>query len=149
MRRIARAAVPLLIAGALAAPASAGSEAGSLIARRVAALGDELDLDPVTRAGIQGLLEASWALGADLRDEAWRAQVELWALLEEEPPDQEAILAQVERVGEARTALARHRTSALLQVRSLLTREQWTRLRELREERRRSARETVFFLLSE
>lgn len=139
----------LLLAGlvlALAAPAAAfgrghpgrgghggpgghGPHLGAMIDHHAELLG----LDEDTRATIRQIVEDSHAERKELRRETKEARAILHEMLEADVPDRDAVLDQVERVGELKTASKKHRVETLLEIRSLLTPEQRATLKEMRE----------------
>jgi len=98
--------------------------------------GDRLGLDEETRAAIDAIVEQSRAEGEGLREEREAAYRELHSLLEQDTPDESAVMRQVDRVGEVGTRGHKHRLKTMLEIRALLTPEQRQQLVEIREEER-------------
>lgn len=68
----------------------------------------------------------------DLRAAVERQQLLLRPMLQTDHPDEQQVLAQVDKIGQARLAMVRARIKALLAARNVLTPEQWHQLREWR-----------------
>lgn len=64
----------------------------------------------------------------DLRHQLRKARLELGRLLGEEKPDRGAVLELADRMGKLETELRRNHLKLLLDVRSLMTPEQWTQI---------------------
>jgi len=76
----------------------------------------------------------------DLRADLEKQQVILGPMLQTYHPDEAQVLAQVEKVSQARAALEKARVQAMLGSRNVLTKEQWNKLKESRMEVHRSFR---------
>ncbi len=130
-------AVALALAlGAAARPSAGGHGFGRML--------DRLDLSDETRSNVEAVIERSRAEAQPLRDalEAERAALE--ALLAEDEVDADAALAQVELIGEARTALAKLRVNTGIEMRALMSddeREAWDEAKARHKERRQRMRE--------
>ena len=74
----------------------------------------------------------------DLRANLEKQRVILMPMLQTYRPDQAAVLAQVEKVSQARAALEKQRVQSMLASRGVLTEEQWNKLKNSRMEFRRS-----------
>lgn len=83
---------------------------------------------------VDEIMEASREQAEALRESVQRERDSLRTLVESDA-DTAAVLAQLEKVGEAQTALEAHRLTTTMQVRSLLTDEQRAALQELAAER--------------
>jgi Spy/CpxP family protein refolding chaperone len=74
----------------------------------------------------------------DLRANLEKQQVILGPMLQTYHPEEAAVLAQVEKVSQARAAVEKQRVQTMLACRSVLTEEQWNKLRSSRMEVRRT-----------
>ena len=100
---------------------------------------ERLDLSAETRAALEAVMERSHEEARPLHEALEQEREALEALLDQDEVDLDAALAQVERVGEARTALSKHRVTTKIGIRELLTpeeREVWDEAREARKDRR-------------
>lgn len=113
-----------------------GPPVGTMIDHHAEALG----LDEETREAVREIVEASHEEGEALRREAEAARGALHELMEQEPVDRDAVLDQVERVGDLRTESKKHRIETLLDIRELLTPEQRATLKDTMSEMHRSFR---------
>lgn len=68
----------------------------------------------------------------DLRANLEKQQVILEPMLQVYHPDEAQVLAQVDRVSQARTAVEKARIQTMLATRSVLSEEQWTKLKSVR-----------------
>jgi Spy/CpxP family protein refolding chaperone len=102
---------------------------------------ERLGLDEATQAKIREIAAAAHD-GESALDEQLRAQHDaLRALLDQENPDEAAVMAQAERIGALETERRKRRLQTMLQIRALLTPEQRRELVEIHEERRAERRE--------
>jgi Spy/CpxP family protein refolding chaperone len=74
----------------------------------------------------------------DLRANLEKQQVILGPMLQTYHPEEAAVLAQVEKVSQARAAVEKQRVQTMLACRSVLTEEQWNKLKSSRMEVRRT-----------
>lgn len=93
---------------------------------------DELGLDDATRQAIRGILETSHEEGSTLNRQVRDARETLHTLLDAEPVDRNAVMAQVEVVGQLETEAEKHRIESMLAIREQLSPEQRAKLVELR-----------------
>jgi Spy/CpxP family protein refolding chaperone len=134
----------LLAFASLAAPALAGEghhrkkpPLDAVLERHAERLG----LDAATLARIRAAGDASRPEHERLEGELHALRLEMRALLSEDAPDPDAVMALADRVGAAETALDKHRLATLLEIRKLLTPEQRRELVRIHEERRRERHE--------
>jgi Spy/CpxP family protein refolding chaperone len=120
-------AISLLAASANARPRGPGHF------ERIASL---LDLDAETEGAIRAIVEETRAEGHALHDEVWEHRRVLRELMSQDTPDEAAIMAQIEALGEAETHAHKHRTRTMLRIRALLTPEQRAQMVEMRGEHR-------------
>jgi Spy/CpxP family protein refolding chaperone len=102
---------------------------------------DRLGLDDAARARIRELAEAGRAEQAELRDSLSARHEEMRALLDQDAPDEQAVLGQAERIGELETALQKERLRTMLKIRALLTPAQRAELVTIHQEMRERHRE--------
>lgn len=75
----------------------------------------------------------------DIQRELDLARLELQRLLDAEKPDRQAIMRQLEKVGRLETRLRQNRVALLLDIRLLMTPEQWRQLELFHFFKRRAA----------
>lgn len=92
----------------------------------------ELDLSSDQEEKINAILEEASDRRKQMRALLHEEFERLHALLEHEPPDESAILAQVERVGGLKTERHKAMMRTLLRIRAVLTPEQRRKLIEMR-----------------
>lgn len=93
---------------------------------------ERLELDAASRERVFAILDASRAEAREFRREMREARGELRSLLDAETPDAAAVFAQVDVVGALRTEAQKQKLRTLLEVRSVLTPEQWQELSRFR-----------------
>lgn len=137
--RGSRLGVAWVLAGLLALPvfsASAGGRHGGPhgmrgIEHRVEAL----ELDAEVRERVDTILDAARDEGRELRGELRAAHQRMRSLLEQDAPDEEAVLAQADVIGALHTQAHKQHLSVLLQLHPLLSQEQREQLRHRPEHR--------------
>jgi Spy/CpxP family protein refolding chaperone len=90
---------------------------------------DALNLDDATRAAAQEAINAGRPAQDALRSQMHQARRDLRAMLQQESPDERAVLAQSEVLGGLETAHRKQSLRTLLTIQSLLTPEQRASLR--------------------
>jgi Spy/CpxP family protein refolding chaperone len=110
---------------------------------RLERLVETLGLDEDTLAKVNTVIESSKAEHQALRRKLREAHERMRSLLEQENPDEAAVMAQADTIGALKTEAQKQRLRTMLQVRAFLTPEQRTKLLELLRTRppRRSPRE--------
>ena len=98
---------------------------------------ERLGLDAEALARIRAAADASRPEHERLGEELHALRMEMRALLDADAPDREAVMLLADRIGAAETALDKHRLTALLEIRALLTPEQRRELVRIHGERRR------------
>ena len=101
---------------------------------------DRLDLSDESRAQLEAAMERAHEEARPLREALEEERRALETILREDEADVAAALDQVERVGQAQTALYKLRVAAGIELRGLLTqeeREAWDEAREARKEHRK------------
>jgi Spy/CpxP family protein refolding chaperone len=91
---------------------------------------EELGLEPERLEAVRALLDASRQAHEQHREQMRAAFDEMHALLDQDLPDEAAVMSQVERIGELRTEGHKAMLHTLLAVRAELTPEQRAALRE-------------------
>jgi Spy/CpxP family protein refolding chaperone len=95
---------------------------------------DRLGLDEPTTAAIRQIVEASRTENERLEREADLAFRELRALLDQDLPEESAVMAAIDKVGAVEVAMKKNRYGAMLRIRSLLSEEQRREMTRMREE---------------
>ncbi len=91
---------------------------------------EALDLQTETRQAVYALLDEAREQRREFRGEMRGAHEQMRALLDQESPAPEAVLAQADTLGALHTEARKAELRTLLAVRELLTPEQWQTLRE-------------------
>jgi len=91
---------------------------------------ERLELDDATLEAVYAILDDARSERRAVRARMREARETLRALLEQDAPDSEAVLAQAEAVGALHTEARKQHLSTLLEVQALLTPEQRERLHE-------------------
>jgi Spy/CpxP family protein refolding chaperone len=97
-----------------------------------------LGIDDATLAEIRAIEESSRENGKALSEARRAAQDDLRALLDQDEPDRDAVMAQVETIGDLETKQHKERVSTMLAIHDKLSAEQRAELKTLREEMRDS-----------
>lgn len=97
---------------------------------------DQLDLDAETREAIDAIVVRSGARDEELDASTRAAYGRLHALLEQDAPDVDAVMATAEEIGTLKGESRKNMLGAMLEIRARLTPEQREQLVELREERK-------------
>lgn len=95
---------------------------------------EELGLDAETQKAIEQIIEESRDRAAAAHRETRRLRLEMRDLLDQESPDEAAVMQQADAIGAAETELHKQRLEALIKIRALLTSEQRERLVRIRED---------------
>lgn len=133
-------ALLILVALSLLLPAAAWAQKGPKDGRGPGHMGPpspEMIAERAAEAGIEegvveqilGIMEANKENAEMLRTELQAAHEELRALLEAEVPDRDAVMQQLEAVGAMETDMRKQHLSVELEIRALLTAEQWEAFR--------------------
>ena len=96
----------------------------------------QLGLDDETRQAIDAIVEETREQGRELSEEVRNLHRGMRDLLSQEFPDESAVMAQADAIGQAETALHKQRLGAMIRIRALLTDEQRAELSRIREETR-------------
>jgi Spy/CpxP family protein refolding chaperone len=125
----------LLVAGA----SFAGSPFGHLGSHRDTATlieenAETLDLEPEALTAIRNIIAESKPRGDELHAKLDELHDGMKALLDQDTPDESAVMRQVEAIGAAETQLHKHRLATMLAIRQRLTPEQREKLVEIGDE---------------
>ena len=126
----------LSVSGASGEQPGRSRHAGPPAARFIEKHAEQLGIDETTRQAIQGLVEEARTRGRETRASLKQARTDMRELLEQDSPDEAAIMQHAERLGALRTEVRKNRLRAMLQIRALLTPEQRQALTALRKEKR-------------
>ena len=99
---------------------------------------ERLDLDADTEAAVEAVVEESRSQAQALHDEVREARRALHDLLSQETPDEAAVMAQAQALGDLENKEMKHRLAALLRTRALLTPAQRSEMVEMRHRHRAS-----------
>lgn len=91
---------------------------------------ETLGLDDATLTKVYKIIDDARANKRELWRKLQEAHQHMRTLLEQETPDEAAIMAQADTIGTLRTAMDKQRLQTMLQVQTLLTAEQRTKLLE-------------------
>jgi len=126
--KMSRSIAGLLVFGAVlalaAVPASARWGRGGPGVDRLEDRLDSLGLDDATRAKINGILDQSRADARALRAQMRPIHQQIHTLLQVSPPDEAAVLAQVDQLGALQTQAHKQHIQTLIQVLALLSPDQ-------------------------
>lgn len=101
---------------------------------------ETLGLDEAALSKVYQIIDASRANQRELRRKHQDAHQQMRTLLEQETPDEAAVMTQADAVGALRTEMQKHRLRTILQIRALLTPEQRAKLLETLRTRYRHGR---------
>lgn len=91
-----------------------------------------LDLKRDQMDRIEAIFRQNTKIIIDLKAETEKYQFDLGLLLEDEPLDKEKVLAMADRLDVSKTKLSRIMLTILIDVRNVLTLEQWRKFQEVR-----------------
>lgn len=114
----------------------AGHRSGPPPGRFIEKQAERLGLDEQTRQRIRQIVEESRTHGQTIRESLHQAHTDMRQLLEQDMPDETAVLQQAEKIGNLHIEKQKNRLRAMLQIRALLTPEQRQALTKLRREDR-------------
>ena len=125
------AALPFTVTPALADPGEmmggpGGGGPGARLERKL----DKLGLSESQHAKVQAILDAAKPKREEIRGRMRQAFQDMRALLDQDQPSQDAVLAQADRIGQISTEAHKSLLTTLLQVRAELTPEQRAKLKE-------------------
>jgi Spy/CpxP family protein refolding chaperone len=93
---------------------------------------ENLELAPETRKSIDAILDQARTERRPLRDQLRAAHEQMRTALDAESPSSDTVLAQADSIGALETQAKKLELQALIEVRQLLTAEQWQQLRTQR-----------------
>jgi len=97
-------------------------------------MAERLGISAEQRIKIQALMQEHRLKRIDLHATLEKAQVTLEPLVNAEQPDESKILAQMDRVAQAQAELQKDEMRQQLEIRRVLTQEQWRRMQQMRQE---------------
>jgi periplasmic protein CpxP/Spy len=95
---------------------------------------ERLKLTDDQRKAMDGILQDHRVTLIDLRANVEKAEVEMEPLMRADDPNETAILAQIDKIAQARAELEKANARFLLAIRSKLTPEQWKQVQAFRED---------------
>ena len=97
---------------------------------------EKLKLSDDQRKAFDQILQAHKEKLIDLRANLEKAELVMEPMMSADQPDEGKVLAQIDKVAQARAELEKANARYLLALRSKLTADQWKQLKEMRESRR-------------
>lgn len=97
---------------------------------------EALKLTDDQRKAMDGILQDHRVTLIDLHANVEKAEVEMEPLMRADAPNESAILAQIDKIAQARAELEKANARFLLALRSKLTAEQWKQVQAFREDHR-------------
>ncbi len=122
------AALAFLVSPAWAGPHGGPGGPGGMESRLERQL-SKLGLDPTQQQKVQAILDAAKPQRDQVREQMHQAFQDMRALLDQDNPDQTAVLAQGDRIGQISTTAHKGMLTTLLAVRAELTPEQRAKLK--------------------
>jgi periplasmic protein CpxP/Spy len=95
---------------------------------------EKLKLTDDQRKAMDGILQDHKVTLIDLRANVEKAEVEMEPLMRADEPNETAILAQIDKIAQARAELEKGNARFLLAIRSKLTPDQWKQVQAFRED---------------
>jgi protein CpxP len=95
----------------------------------------DLNLAPEQKQKMDDIFQQNRPKLVDLHASVQKEEETLYPLINADSPDETKILAQIDRVAQARAELEKANARMLLSVRQVLTADQWTKLRAARAQR--------------
>jgi Spy/CpxP family protein refolding chaperone len=95
-------------------------------------IAEKIGLNDQQKQQLEKISQARRLKMIDLRADLEKQQVILGPMLQAFHPDEAQVLAQVDKVSQARAALEKERVQAMLATRNVLTEDQWNKLKESR-----------------
>jgi protein CpxP len=96
---------------------------------------EQLKLTDDQRKQFDGILQQHRATLIDLRANVEKAELAMEPLMSDDQPNENAILAQIDKVAQSRAELEKANARYLLAIRSKLTPDQWKQVQEFRKSR--------------
>lgn len=95
---------------------------------------ERLKLTDDQRKAMDAILQQHRMTLIDLRANVEKAEVEMQPLMRADEPNESAILAQIDKIAQARAELEKGNARFLLAIRSKLTPDQWKQVQQFRED---------------
>ena len=95
-------------------------------------IAEKIGLNDQQKQQLEKISQASRLKMIDLRADLEKQRVILGPMLQTYHPDEAQVLAQVEKVSQARAAVEKQRVQTMLATRNVLTEDQWNKLKESR-----------------
>ena len=108
---------------------------------RISEMAAEIGLDEAQVSEIESIVSESREEGKALREQLREAKGEMKSLMEADPPNERAVMAHIDEVGELKTELKKLKVGTMLEIRSILTPEQFAQFKEIRKEKRAERRQ--------
>lgn len=135
--------IAFILGGLVSLPSfafAAPPDASPRHSRRFEKFVEELNLDQKTLIEVKKILDASRATHKKLLGPLRTARERMRALLQQENPDEAAVMAQADAIGALETEARKQRLRTMIQVHALLTAEQRAKLVEMLRTRRSHGR---------
>lgn len=125
---------------ALAAVAVAGPRGGGAM-EHISEMAAEIGLDEAQVSEIESIVSESREEGKAIREQLREAKGEMKSLMEADSPNERAVMAHIDEVGELKTELKKLKVGTMLEIRSIMTPEQFAQFKEIRKEKRAERRQ--------
>lgn len=125
----------LLIAGPAFARAPFHGGGGHDQDRFLKKHGDKLGLDEEAKAAIQSAIDGARPRSEELRKQRRAAHKRMRELLDQDMPEEKAVMTLADEIGTIETAERKHRLSTMLKIRGLLTPEQRAQMSQIQDEK--------------
>jgi Spy/CpxP family protein refolding chaperone len=89
---------------------------------------DRLELDAETQAAVDRVMDGARIAGRAQRKQLWQAREQMRALLEQDTPAVEAVMAQADAIGALEVAMQKQRLRTVLELRVVVGAERWKEL---------------------
>lgn len=96
---------------------------------------EKLKLTDEQRKSMDAIFQAHREKLVDLRGNVEKAEIEMQPLVKADQPNESAVLAQIDKVAQARAELEKANARFLFELRAKLTPEQWKQVQEFRQNR--------------
>ena len=110
---------------------------GMLTPRNIDRVASKLSLDEEVVTRLKERVYAAEKKGIGLKAELEEARLELRRALDNSEPDRASVMSKIDEVGRLHTALRKHKTGLMLDLRAMLTPAQRSELKSLMEKRRK------------
>jgi Spy/CpxP family protein refolding chaperone len=122
-------ATPALAGGGSGGGPGGGMGGPGMRGQHLERMFEEADLDPATEDKVRAIVTEAREAHRPMREKMRAARIELNDLLEADPPDAAAVVAQADEIGVLLAQAQKMRVATLLQVRSVVTVDEWRDLR--------------------